>query len=158
MADREPGPASDEWFALEPRYSLPPSASVPPPPPKLPSRARSAIAGVVVGAAGGAVALTTAQVLAKRELSIVSGTGWAIAAVLGAILAVLVALVTRHVRRALPIAIFGAVFGPVVWLGAHVIVLRRHAALIEALPLGPMLVGIALFGVLLAAIVPTRGH
>jgi len=158
MTEREPGPASDEWFALQPRYSLPPSISVPPPPPKLPSRGRTALAGLVVGAVGGAACLALAQVLAKRDLAVMPGTGWAVAAAIGATIAVNVALVTRHVRRALPLAIFGVVFGPFAWLGVYVIAVRRHAAFAAALPLGPMLLGIALFGALLALIVPARGH
>lgn len=158
MTEREPGPASDEWFALQPRYSLPPSISVPPPPPKLPARGRTVLAGLVVGALGGAACLAVAQLLAKRELAVMSGAWWALAAAIGATIAVNVALVTRHVHRALPLAIFGVVFGPVVWLGVHVIALRRHAAFATALPLGPMLLGIALFGALLALIVPVRGH
>ncbi len=162
---------SEEWFEREPRYSLPPPLSVPPPPPKLPSAPRTILAGVVIGAVGGAAALSIAQALAKtdanhaiaRALSQSSGVPdavWAfgVACSIGAFIAVLVAMLTRHVQRALPIAMFGAIFAPVLWLCLHVFALRRHDELLLALRLGPMLVGIAVFGALLALIVPVRGR
>jgi len=53
---------------------------------------------------------------------------------------------------------FGAIFAPVLGLCLHVFALRRHDELLLALRLGPMLVGIAVFGALLALIVPVRGR
>lgn len=169
----KPASLRDEWFDREVRHSVPPDTGRLPPV-VLPSRARAVFAGIAVGAVAGAVAITVARVLAKRDVSdaiaraITGGNlhglpkeAWAfgLAAIIGACIAVLVALVTRHVKRAIPVAIFGAVFAPVLWLGVHVVALRHHAWLVtEALPIGPMIVGSALFGALLCLIVPIRGR
>jgi hypothetical protein len=169
----QPASLRDEWFNREVRHSVPPDTGRLPPV-VLPSRGRAAFAGIVVGAVAGAVGITVARVLAKRDVSAaiaqaltggnlhgVPKEGWTfgLAALFGAVIALAVALVTRHVRRAVPIAIFGAVFAPVLWLGLHVVALRHHAWLVtEALPIGPMIIASALYGALLALIVPIRGR
>ncbi|MGZ3420625.1 MAG: hypothetical protein ACXVEE_22305 [Polyangiales bacterium] len=169
----KPASVRDEWFDGEPRYSVPPETAKPQPV-ILASKARTVLAGIVVGAAAGTVAISVARVVARRDITQaiaralsggnlrdVPSAGWAfgVAALTGAVLALVVALVTRHVRRAIPIAIFGAIFAPVLWLGVHVLALRHHAWLVtEALPIGPMIVGSAIYGALLSLIVPIRGH
>ena len=141
----------------------------------LPSRARTVYAGLAAGAIAGAGGFLLAWTVGKRvgvdlvgaiagslsrgPLSVVPGIArgllppFAIALFVG----VLVALVTRHVRRAIPVSIFGAIFVPTTWLALHVVALHRAPWLVSVLPLGPMLLGCALFGLLLGSVVAIRG-
>jgi hypothetical protein len=163
----------DPWFDEEPRQSVPPSASVAPPPP-LASRTRATVAGAVVGGIGGIVAVAVATLAARRRgadvAAVIGGlasrgddplvtqaVGLALAAVLGMAVGVTISQLTRHVRRATPVLLFGTVFAPAVWLAVHVFVLRRLEPLLAStLPFTAMLLGSAAFGALLSAVVPLR--
>lgn len=165
----------DSWFDGQPRHSVPPSTSMPPPPP-LPSRGRTIFAGALVGAVAASAGVFVARALsAHMPYDVVKGlartvsrgdlrglpeAAWAFgtAGIVGLLLGVAVALLTRHVRRALPLTIFGMIFAPVLWLGVHVLSVRHHPWLALALPIGPMLIGCAAFGLLLGLVIPLRGR
>jgi hypothetical protein len=65
---------------------------------------------------------------------------------------------TIHVERMLPIAIFGVIFAPITWVAMHVFVLARVApAIAGALPVGGLVMGAAVAGIVLSFVVPLRG-
>jgi hypothetical protein len=155
----------------------PPSMSIPPSAPFARVKpGRAVMAGAIAGLFGGiAFALvpqlvsqnTTHPVAVARVLGMVLTrdassqpiVGVVGCALVGLVIVALITFLTRHVKRALPLAIFGIVFTPIVWLAVQSLVLPRTAPwLASMLPIGPMLLGAVAAGLSLVLAVPIRGR
>lgn len=134
-------------------------------------------AGAIVGGVGGAVMLATATLAAHRTGSNVDiaatigsvvtrgalvGTpafalGVVFAIATGGLIGALFAIVTRRLRRLAPLVAFGLIVATSAWVVVHAIALRHFAPwLARAIPIAPMLVGAAVFGLILAMQLPLR--
>lgn len=169
-----PAGLREPWFDGQPRPSLPPS--IPPPSGAFvrvtPGRALMAggIAGVVGGAAFALVpGLVSSRIAYYVDVAAVFGVlfapradnakliGILVCVAIGLVFGALVTLLTRHVKRALPIALFGLVFTPGLWLAFQALLLPRMSPwLASMLPIGPMLVGAAAGGLSLVLAVPLK--
>jgi hypothetical protein len=168
----------ERWFdAPDARASRTSIESSPPPPWRAPT-ARSVMAGIVTGAAGGFGLVASAALVgfafdpeanvphtlgtwvsgAALQGELATAAGFGSAVLVGAALAVLLSLATRHLRRGLPLLLFGVIFVPALWLAIDVLLLRRYAPTHEAgLPFGAMVVGAAVFGACFALLPKLRG-
>jgi hypothetical protein len=169
-----PGGLRESWFdGHPPRSSL---TSIPPSAPfaKV-SAGRALVAGAIAGIFGGVAFACVPQIVADgtrhpvavtrvfgsiltRDVTSQPYAGVVGCALVGLVLGALITLVTKHVKRALPIALFGLLFAPIVWLAVQSLVLPRTAPwLAAALPIGPMLLGAAAGGLTLVLAIPIRG-
>ena len=175
---RPGGGVEKNWFDAQPRVSLPPSApSMPPSAPFARVKpGRAIVAGAVAGVFGGIAFALVPQLVSEktkhpvpvarvfgmiltRNVDNQSVAGVVGCAVVGLVLAALIIFLTRHVKRALPIALFGLVFAPIVWLAVQSLVLPRTSPwLASMLPIGPMLLGAAAGGLSLVLAIPIRGR
>jgi hypothetical protein len=79
--------------------------------------------------------------------------GFAFAAIAGFVYGGVLALVMRHAARFFARVIFGTVAGALGYFCVHIGLVARH---MEALPLGPMLAGAAVFGLFIACVPSAR--
>jgi hypothetical protein len=138
---------------------------------------RPVTAGAVVGGVGGAVMLAVSTLVARRaghELDLASLIGasisrgwlagnaafWAgltLSILTGAVVGMLFANLTRRLRLLAPLMAFGLVLTTSTWLVIHALALPRFVPwLARALPIGPMTIGAALFGIILSLELPLR--
>ena len=138
---------------------------------------RPATAGAVVGGVGGPVMLAVSTLVAHRTgnpLDIASmmgtslsrgaltgnaafGLGLSLAVVAGAAVGVAFALLTRRLRMLAPLMAFGLLLATSSWVVIHALVLPHLVPwLARALPIVPMTIGAAVFGVILSLELPLR--
>jgi hypothetical protein len=136
------------------------------------SRNSSTLCGAFIGLVAASAMIATAMFASHADVARILGgaftryaSGWestaglAAFSVIGMLLGAGFARATKHVERMLPVAIFGIVFSPIVWLALHVFVLARFApAVAAALPVGALVMGAAVAGLFLSLVVPLRGH
>lgn len=131
----------------------------------------SALCGAFIGLVAAAAMIMTAMTLShadvarafgraltKESIGGDSALGIFVLMVWGMVIGAGFARATIHVRRMLPVAIFGIVFLPIAWLALHVFVLERFGPRVaQALPVGGMVAGAAVAGLVLSFVVPLRG-
>ena len=142
-----------------------------------PGEMKPAVAGAITGAVGGVVMLAVATLLARRAghpidvASIIGevltrgglfGTtafvvGVAAALGAGALIGAAFAWVTRRLRQLAPLMLFGLLLASASWMVVHVLALPRFVPwLAHALPLAPMTIAAAVFGLVLSLELPLR--
>jgi hypothetical protein len=131
----------------------------------------SALCGAFVGLVAASAMLTAAMATSHADVSRAIGSavtkghtglestvGIGLLMVIGMIVGAGFARATIHVQRMLPIAIFGVIFAPVACVAVHALVLKRYApAAAQALPIGGLVIGAAVAGIVLSFVVPLRG-
>lgn len=134
-------------------------------------------AGAITGAVGGAVMLAVATLLARRSghaidvastigstitggalfgtLAFVVGVGVALA--IGAGIGASFAWITRRLRQLAPLMVFALLLAVCTWIVVHAIALRHFVPwLAHALPILPMTIAAAVFGLVLSLELPLR--
>jgi hypothetical protein len=142
-----------------------------------PGEMKPAMAGAITGAVGGVVMLALATILARRAgnpvdvasvvggaisggrpfgtISFALGVGAALA--VGASIGASFAWITRRLRQLAPLMVFGLLLAPATWIVVHVLALPRWVPwLAHALPLAPMTIAAAVFGLVLSLELPLR--
>lgn len=142
-----------------------------------PGEMSPATAGAITGAVGGAVMLAVATILARRSgrpLDVASllgslasgqrlfGTiafafGVAVALAIGAVVGAFFAWTTRRLRHFMPLLMFGVLLSPATWIVVHALALQRFAPwLAHLLPIMPMTIAAAVFGLVVSLELPLR--
>jgi len=144
-----------------------------------PGEMQPAVAGAITGAVGAVIMLAVATVLARRgdraiDVSMIIGDvasggrlfgtaafglGLVIAIVVGAAIGAAFAWITRRLRHLAPLMTFGLLLASASWIVVHAIALPRLVPwLARALPIAPMTVAAAVFGVVLSLELPLRAR
>ncbi|MEO7096889.1 MAG: hypothetical protein ABI175_26760, partial [Polyangiales bacterium] len=138
---------------------------------------RPATAGAIAGGVGGAVMLAVSTLAARRgghgfDVASVIGTsvsrgaltgnaafalGVVLSVVAGAAIGMLFATITRRLRLLAPLMAFGLLLATSSWVVIHALALPRFVPwLARALPVAPMTIGAAVFGLILSLELPLR--
>jgi len=134
-------------------------------------------AGAITGAVGGAVMLAVATLVARRNghpidvastigeavtgnvlfgtIAFVVGVGVTLA--VGAGIGAFFAWITRRLRQLAPLMLFGLLLTSATWIVLHALALRHFVPwLAHALPMAPMTIAAAVFGIVLSLELPLR--
>lgn len=170
-----------DWFASPARLTVPSNPIIFFEEPMIVVRGKDEAhpvgAGAIAGALGGAAMLGVATLLAARlhgvtHLPTLIGSlasrghaagataptlGWIVSLLVGALIGGAYGWMTRRLRQLPALIGFGIVLASSTWMVVHTLALPRVAPwLAKMLPIGPMMVGATVFGIVLSLQLPLR--
>lgn len=163
------------WFSHAPIPSSPPPSIEPPSVEVIATPGWSTCLGALSGGLGGMIMLIVAQgvlALGHSSVDLVRGLGRVIAgdngnlgdprvvgilaaAMMGALLGAPLGFMTRRLLRVVPRMLFFTLLLPTLWLFLRALVIGKLAAgVASALPFGPLVAGLVVYGVCVAVVTP----